>query len=866
LTWGSGSHGPFRARGLPTHTGLAVSAFSRRYLDPISYDQADVDRIRDLSRRGVVVYSHRSANWVDLLFLQRALPRHDLPLPQYVAGFDARIFHPLWEWLRREPKPPVAMSPVQMAEWRLELTLRQSHGALVFLRHPATLINPKPKEQGHFARAIIRAQRGMDRPIFLVPQVIIWIHRPDHFAPTLGDVVFGTADSPGALRALGVAWLLYRWARIRVGEPVNVREFLEKHPGVPDDILARKLRFAVNYHLGREQHILNGPPMKTHARLKKETLRDPKLEKAVAAVAQQQGVPVEKAAAHASTLYDEVATKFEVDAVSMLDWVLRNVWNRIYDGMEVDASDINKLRATSRKATLVLVPAHRSYIDFLVLSQILYWNAMMPPLIAAGINLAFWPMGTIFRYSGAFFIRRSFKGDPLYSPVVRTYLKHMLKEGYTHEFFIEGARSRTGKTLPPKFGMLSMIVDAFLEGSQNDVAFIPCSIGYEKIIESGIYARELAGGEKVKESISGLLSAGKVLSHKYGRVHVTFDEPIFLKAVLQERGIDPEVGASPDVVRGLVRSLSHQVVYGINRCTVVTPTAVAALALLGHTRRGLAHTVLLEYAQRILEHVRVVAGPHARVAHVLQADLDGALREAMARMAEEDLVDIVGASGEVFYRPNEDKRVNLDYYKNNILHFFVPDAIVATALHGLGGVDGAEVSLAALQERAKVLSRLLKFEFQFQVGRRFDDLFTEAVDRSVARGYLRRTAGGVQLTPGPLAGRVAGFVANLLSNFVEGYVTALRCFPRELDHPRKRSDLVRTLLDRVRAAFLAGECSKSEAVNKAVMENVVEYAVDQGLVLSVGEGNENLLSAAPGMADRVAQVTDELSRYMPRPP
>ena len=574
---------------------------------------------------------------------------------------------------------------------------------------------------------------------------------------------------------------------------------------------------------------------------------------------------MEKAAAHARVLYDEVATKFEVDAVSMLDWVLRNVWNRIYDGMEVDASDVAKLRDVSRKATMVLVPAHRSYVDFLVLSQILYWNAMMPPLIAAGINLAFWPMGTIFRYSGAFFIRRTFKGDPLYPHVVRTYLKHMLREGYTHEFFIEGARSRTGKTLPPKFGMLSMIVDAFLEGSQNDVAFIPCSIGYEKIIESGIYARELAGGEKVKESIGGLLSAGKVLRHKYGRVHVTFDEPIFLKAQLKERGIDPDQPVEPERARALARAVGHQIVWGINRCTVITPTAVAALALLGHMKRGLAHSLLMEYAQRILEHVRVVAGDHVRISHVMQADLEGALREAMGRLAEEGLVDIVGASGEVFYRPDDDKRVNLDYYKNNILHFFAPDAIVATALHSLGGMGGQVVPLPALRERAKVLSRLLKFEFQFQVGRRFDDLFTEAVDRSVARGYLRRSVDGIQLAPGALAQTIALFVANLLSNFVEGYVTALRCLPLEVEHPRRRTDLVRALLDRVRAAFLAGECTKSEAVNKAVMENVVEYAVDQGLIVSDGEGNENALTAAPGMGERIVKLTEELSRFLPRP-
>lgn len=856
----------FHGRDLPAATGPLLGAFAGRYLEGIPYDPADVERIHALSRKGVVVYTHRSANWVDLLFVQRALPRNNLPHAHYVAGFDARAFHPWWSGYRKQQVEGLPQDPVAAEEWRLEQVLRARQSALVFLKHPATLINPKPQQQAHYARSIIRAQRTLDVPIFLVPQVIIWIHRPGHFRPTLGDVVFGTSDSPGALRAFGIAWLLYRWAKVRVAEPVDVQKFIADNPGVPDDILARKLRFAVAYGLGREQRILNGPPLKTHARMKEETLRDGRLQKTIRETAHQEGVPVTAIQARASAQYDEVASKFDVDVMAVVDWILRVVWNRIYDGLEVDPADIQKLRETARKASLVLVPCHRSHVDYLVLGQVLYWNGMMPPLVAAGINLSFWPLGPILRRGGAYFIRRSFKGDVLYPNLVRTYIKHMLKEGFFQEFFVEGGRSRTGKTLPPKLGMVSFVVDAFLDGAQKDVAFVPVHIGYEKIVEGSSYARELSGDEKERESIKGLLGATRVLRHKYGRVYVTFDEPVLLRDYLAQRGVTQEKPGTPDDVRNAVRALGHRIVYGINHCAVVTPSAVAALAMLGHHQRGLGHRTLMLYAERILEHVRRVTDGQARISPVLVQNLDAALREAMTRLAEEQLVDISGAGGEIFYRAAENHRVKLDYYKNNIVHFFVPDGIVATALLSLTSGAQDAVPLSAVRERALFMSRVLKMEFEFRQGTPFDRLFEETVTRNVSLGFVKRQGDTLAVHADALAQQTVRFASNLLLNFLEGYRHALAALPRETAAPRTRKDLTQALLDRVRAAFLAGELHHSEAVNKSIMENVLELSVDQGWLKPDGEGSSSPLRAAADLPERLKAFTVQLGALLRPPP
>src|SRR5262245_50351548 len=181
---------------------------------------------------------------------------------------------------------------------------------------------------------------------------------------------------------------------------------------------------------------------------------------------------------------------------------------------------------------VVLLPCHRSPFDSLILSSLFHINHLSPPHIAAGINLSFWPMGPLFGGAGAYFIRRSFGDDGVYKAVFRSYLRFLIREGYTQEFFIEGGRSRTGKILTPKLGMLSAIVDAFIDGARRDLYLVPVSIHYGRVVEEQAYSRELGGGEKEKESLSALLRARSVLRQTYGTVSVSFADPISLSEAL----------------------------------------------------------------------------------------------------------------------------------------------------------------------------------------------------------------------------------------------------------------------------------------------------------------------------------------------
>src|SRR5216684_170421 len=197
---------------------------------------------------------------------------------------------------------------------------------------------------------------------------------------------------------------------------------------------------------------------------------------------------------------------------------------------------------------------------------------------------------------GAFFIRRSFKGDRVYSAVMQAYVKRLLSDGFTQEFFVEGGRSRTGKLLPPKLGMLTLEVEAWLTGVRPDVVFAPVSISYEKIAEAGSYQHELLGGEKQKEDAKALLSATKVLRTRLGRITIRVGEPISLANLFAERGVDPK-NHTQEERRALVRALGLRVAAGINRAAPLAPIGLVSAVLLSHDRRGMSEDEVLSRAE-----------------------------------------------------------------------------------------------------------------------------------------------------------------------------------------------------------------------------------------------------------------------------
>jgi glycerol-3-phosphate O-acyltransferase len=612
----------------------------------------------------------------------------------------------------------------------------------------------------------------------------------------------------------------------------------------------------------------------------------------------------------------EMEAEVDPNALRALDAACEQTISRMYSEFEIDDEGLERVREAAKDGTVVLLPSHKSHIDYIILTRLFYQSNLPVPLVAAGDNLAFFPLGPILRRAGAYFIRRSFKGDRLYGAVVDAYMRRLLKDGWPLEFFLEGGRSRTGKLLPPKLGLLSIVVDAVLGaregGETRKVYFVPISIGYERVPEERAYVHEVSGGEKRKEDVGGLLRAAESALGRYGKLNVQFGELLTIDNILEEIAREspkrdepvssgrPKANGqtlTPAKRRALVTRLAYRTMNEINRVTAVTPSAVVATALLTHGKRGLAHDELIEASERI---ARVLAEGGARLTPSLRADASARRAGAtvIRREAVREACELLGRAGHIeVYRPGvpvgdkanlrpgpdafyivpPEARLSLDIAKNLLVHFFVSRAMIAIPLaarsHGEFGERTARQEgeppkppsemhdRALLSERAQALSRLFKYEFQFRADASFDTIFAETLDAMAADGEIERDdAGNVRLATTGEGRERAVLQARVVRNFVEGYRVAARSLSALLKGPLTPKDLAKRAMTTGEKMFLAGEIEFREAISRPVVENAFLAFVDQGYLGRLD--GKYVLPESYATPETVRTIESRISSYL----
>ncbi|MBI5479786.1 MAG: 1-acyl-sn-glycerol-3-phosphate acyltransferase [Deltaproteobacteria bacterium] len=816
---------------------------------PIAFGAEVVASLKQAAARGPIVYVLRSVSYVDFAYFNYAFLRFGLPLARFVNG--------LWTWLF------ATLPAVARALWRrrrggtqeeeLRGAVASGEASMLFLRQPLWIARSGGAEfRGQLVETLIAEQRAHpERRVQLAPLMLAWgrgMTRPGGPRPSFLDRIFGAQEEPGWLRSL-LQFIYYRGsALVKAAATIELQTFLEENAGVRDDVLARRLRFELSGRIERERRVLLGPPRKSGRRICAELLRSRELREAVAAESERGGLPVAQLEARAARLLGEIAADMKPWAIGLLKQLLKIVFHRIYDGIDMDLAGIAKVREAARRGPFILCPCHRSHVDYLVLSYVFHDYELVPPHIAAGVNMSFFPAGQIFRRSGAFFLRRTFKGDPLYAAVFDMYMRKLLREGYNIEFFIEGTRSRTGKFLPPKTGLLRSFADAVLSGQTSGVQVVPISIGYEKVIEERSYAEELAGAKKKAENAGALLRAGRVLGARYGRLDIEIDDPFELLSAIRAAGAAP--GCDEETLKTAVRRVAHRIVYRISRVTAITPTSLVAAALLASGRRGITREDLIATCGLLAKRAR----HHGARFEATVNDPDGphglhveALDRALDLLGKDRHVDARGVRGEEIYVIPDEQRGSLDYYRNNTLHYWVDESLLAIAVL-VGRCPRAE-----LRERVLELSRLLKFEFIYRQDG-FARVFDETLADLVAAGWLAECDGVVGPTPaglGPL-----GLVAGLTRHFVEAY----HCLARSLRVLRQarhtEREAVRHIHTQGERLFLTGEISRREACSRLIYANALRAFVDLGWLVS----EDDELRVADGLD--VNGVAARLARYL----
>jgi glycerol-3-phosphate O-acyltransferase len=844
----SGHYGPF-ARWL----------FSRTFRSVAFPDDAR-EALRAATMRGTPVYVLRSSSLLHLLYFNWTFWRVGLPIARAATGLGYRIFTPFARWYLggEQVRPPPRVREPAAAQ--VIEAVRQGEAAMVFLRMPRTLPSAVSVLADPFPGLVALQRQEPGRRVQLIPITLLWRRRPKKLRGGVRDFLFGDQDEPGAMRSLWSFAMHRKQAIIKVGAAIDLAAVSAEQPAADAARIARQVRGVLYQHLAREARVVTGPPLKAPQRVIDQTLNDLQLRRTLAEIARERGRADDSLDREARKDLREIAARYNPLAVDLLKRIVKWMFRRIYDGVDVDEAGMRRLAATGARAPLVLCPSHKSHFDYMVLSVVCDDYGLQPPHIAAGDNLNFWPVGPFLRMGGAFFIRRSFKGDRVYSAVMQAYVKRLLRDGFTQEFFVEGGRSRTGKLLPPKLGMLTLEVEAWLTGVRPDVFFVPISISYEKIAEARSYQHELLGGEKQKEDAKALLSATKVLRSRLGRITIRLDEPISLARLFAERRVDPK-NHTHEERRALVRALGLRVAAGINRATPLAAVGLVSAVLLSHDRRGMSEEEVLERAE-FLHRAALDAAARAPAWQVGSGGRglppatlrdSGLVHRALLRLGADGHIKLQEAGGQRFYSVLEERRMALDYHKNAILHFLVAPAILAVAVRSFGGQRAPR---AEVLRRARDVSRLLKHEFVFEPGRTLESTVEEMLQLLVRWGLVLRDADDV--VPVSSGVRMGQLLADLLRPFLEAMWIAVDALDVLLVAPVATREWTRQALDRGRAAWLAGRVRRIESLSKATLESALVMLREREVV----RGARLELTPAFRSREKLSALADEIDQYL----
>jgi glycerol-3-phosphate O-acyltransferase len=639
--------------------------------------QPDVPAELITDKDAAVCYVLETGGLADTLALERACATHGLPSPTDAFEFcDAR-------------------------EYKRVVVLRRMKG--FFYRRP------RKTGSQRLLRLVEAAERG-EQNLLLIPVAIYWGRSPEKERSWIKLLFSEDWDVVGRTRKFFATLLLGRNTLLRFSDALPLRSIESEGKG--SAIAYRKVSRILRVHFRQRRVATVGPDLSHRRTLINQVLRAPAVRRAILAEAGDDFRKQEVARHKAQKYALEIAANISYPTIRVVERFLRWLWNRIYDGIELN--HIDRLHDVARDKEVVYVPCHRSHFDYLLLGYIVYEQGLHLPHIAAGINLNMPIVGPILRRGGAFFLRRSFKGNRLYAAVFDAYLHQILVKGHSIEYFVEGGRSRTGRLLSPKGGMLVMTINSFIKSPQRPIVFVPIYFGYEKLIEGDSFISEMGGAKKKKESLGGLIRSVKSLREQFGNVYVNIAEPIELTPVLDRmhpawRDYKSNNGDRPTWLPRVVDEIGSQIMSGVNAAAAVTPISLLAYVLLAtpkqkigidELRRQLQLTVNLMKRFNYSDSVTI---PDWSAGRIIE---HGEKLNVLSRSSH--------PMGEVIHMA-ERTAVLMTYFRNNILHLLAVPASVACCF-----IQGQQLEHEELQRLIRLIYPFMKKELNLKWD--FDDI------------------------------------------------------------------------------------------------------------------------------------------------
>lgn len=518
-------------------------------------------------------------------------------------------------------------------------------------------------------RLIEQLRAESDKEIKIVPVSIFWGRHPGRQNTSVIRAFFSDAESLNPLRKLFIIMVQGRDLLVNIGKEISLQDFVKEE--VTSEQLARKLNRVLRVHFRSQRIAALGPQLYRRQQVIDFILRSQNVVEVIELEARKKGVATSRIANLARKNLETITSDISPHFILLFYIFLNKLFRRIFTKIEV-SKRFTKLAEVAKTQELVYLPCHRSHIDYLLLSFVLYREGLMVPHFASGDNMNFWLIGTLLRKSGAFFLRRKFRGNRLYTTLFSEYMHYLVSKGYPLCFFLEGGRSRTGFLLEPKTGLLAMIANSYRRDDYRKIALVPVHITYDKTVEAESYVAETQGVEKKSESMFDIIAARKLLKTSLGKAYITFGQPLAIGDCLTEADKPFNVA---------VNELAHRVMQRVADHTIVTPTALVGIIILAKPQCSIA---VPEFTA-MYKVLRELATELSWATNIEFSDLEpSTLLHMLKDMKQIKLFS--HRSGDIFYLTDRHDPVLL-YSSNTSRPLFLVPALIAQFFRSVDNID-----------------------------------------------------------------------------------------------------------------------------------------------------------------------------------